>query len=57
MDTVPTFVARVFGVPLDEVFEYPEEHDMKAWVYDRYGSPDVLEWADVEAPSRRTARC
>jgi len=25
MDTVPTFVARVFGVPLDEVFEYPEE--------------------------------
>lgn len=24
---------------------------MKAWVYDRYGSPDVLERADVEAPS------
>jgi NADPH:quinone reductase-like Zn-dependent oxidoreductase len=24
---------------------------MKAWVYDRYGSPDVLEWADVEAPT------
>jgi NADPH:quinone reductase-like Zn-dependent oxidoreductase len=24
---------------------------MKAWVYDRYGSPDVLEWGDVEAPT------
>ena len=23
---------------------------MKAWAYERYGSPDVLEWVDVEAP-------
>jgi NADPH:quinone reductase-like Zn-dependent oxidoreductase len=24
---------------------------MKAWTYRRYGSPDVLRWADVETPS------
>jgi NADPH:quinone reductase-like Zn-dependent oxidoreductase/DNA-binding XRE family transcriptional regulator len=44
-------IARVFDVPLDEVFQYPEgEEHMKAIVQDRYGPADVLRFEDVDAP-------
>ena len=54
-------IARVFGVPLDDVFQYPdapEEDDMKAIVQDAYGSADVLRLRDIDQPDdRATTRC
>ena len=45
-------IARVFGVPLDDVFQYPDEGDntVKAIVQDTYGSADVLELREIDRP-------
>ena len=47
-------IARVFKVPLDEVFQYPDgEVPMKAAVSRWYGPPDVVTVADVPRPEPR----
>ena len=54
-------IARVFGVPLDEVFQYPDRRgdgDHGAAVYERYGAPEVVRIAGARGTrDSGQARC